>query len=113
MKLLFELGRHVKERRLVMGLSQGGVAKLTGLSRVTINQLESGKLVNSAWAMHSLLRNFWIRLGLNPHEPDEAEIARKCHRVVHQSKRGEDLSMPEKLLKQCSEPMRQKACVVR
>lgn len=41
---LVELGGRVRAKRLQTGLSQGHLAKLTGLSRVTINQLENGTL---------------------------------------------------------------------
>jgi transcriptional regulator with XRE-family HTH domain len=41
---LHELGVCVRERREVLGLSQQRLAKLAGLSRATINQLETGTL---------------------------------------------------------------------
>jgi transcriptional regulator with XRE-family HTH domain len=39
-----ELGHLVKTRRLDIGLSQGALARLCGLSRATINQVESGSI---------------------------------------------------------------------
>ncbi len=41
---LDEIGIRVRERRLALGLSQDRLAKLAGLSRATVNQLESGAL---------------------------------------------------------------------
>ena len=44
MALLRELGAAARQRRSDMGLTQQAVADLAGLSRATINELESGKL---------------------------------------------------------------------
>lgn len=41
---LYEIGQHVAQRRTELQLSQAQLAKLAGLSRLTINQLESGRL---------------------------------------------------------------------
>lgn len=41
---LRELGMHVHDKRKEYGLSQAQLAKLAGLSRTTVNQLESGVL---------------------------------------------------------------------
>lgn len=41
---LIEIGAAVRKRREALGLSQQGLAKLAGLSRATINQLERGAL---------------------------------------------------------------------
>ena len=41
-----EVGLLVRERRETLGLSQERLAKLAGLSRATINQLETGTLVD-------------------------------------------------------------------
>jgi len=43
---LHEIGKLVRERRDTLGLSQYRLAKLAGLSRATINQLETGALVD-------------------------------------------------------------------
>jgi len=43
---LYEIGKLVRERRDTLGLSQDRLAKMAGLSRATINQLESGTLVD-------------------------------------------------------------------
>ena len=41
---LAEIGRRVGERRTALQLTQAQLARLAGLSRLTINQLEAGKL---------------------------------------------------------------------
>lgn len=43
---LADIGRLVQARRHALGLSQARLAKLGGLSRATINQLETGSLVD-------------------------------------------------------------------
>ena len=43
---LLEIGTLVRERREALGLSQERLARLSGLSRATINQLENGTLVD-------------------------------------------------------------------
>ena len=43
---LAEIGPLVQRRRQALGLSQARLAKLAGLSRATINQLETGTLVD-------------------------------------------------------------------
>ncbi|CAN7744827.1 helix-turn-helix transcriptional regulator [Variovorax sp. LjRoot84] len=46
MPILNELATLVKRQRAEMGLTQERLAELAGLSRVTINQLETGKIGN-------------------------------------------------------------------
>ncbi len=41
---LLDIGKHLRERRIALGLSQMRLARLAGLSRATINQLENGTL---------------------------------------------------------------------
>jgi transcriptional regulator with XRE-family HTH domain len=41
---LREVGMHVHDKRKELGLSQAQLAKLAGLSRTTVNQLENGAL---------------------------------------------------------------------
>lgn len=41
---LREVGMHVHDKRKSLGISQAQLAKLAGLSRTTVNQLESGAL---------------------------------------------------------------------
>jgi transcriptional regulator with XRE-family HTH domain len=52
---LSEIGMLVRERRLALGLSQDRLAKLAGLSRATVNQLETGTLVDLGVAKLSAL----------------------------------------------------------
>jgi transcriptional regulator with XRE-family HTH domain len=47
---LVEVGERIRARRVETGLLQGQVAKLTGISRVTINQLENGTLGDLGFA---------------------------------------------------------------
>lgn len=44
MSALFELGQAVRMRRSDMGFTQINVAKLSGLSRTTVNQIENGTI---------------------------------------------------------------------
>lgn len=44
MSTIHELGAAVRTRRTDMGLTQGSVAKLSGLSRATVNQVEKGTI---------------------------------------------------------------------
>ncbi|RAR56258.1 Xre family transcriptional regulator [Paraburkholderia unamae] len=41
---LYEIGQAIAQRRAELDLTQAQLAKLAGLSRVTINQLEAGKV---------------------------------------------------------------------
>jgi transcriptional regulator with XRE-family HTH domain len=43
---LVSIGQLVKQRRQVLGLSQARLASLSGLSRATVNQLETGTIVD-------------------------------------------------------------------
>ena len=44
MSMLMELGQAVRQRRVDLGISQAALARLAGLSRATINQVENGRL---------------------------------------------------------------------
>lgn len=46
---LLDIGRRLRERRIALGLSQMRLARLAGLSRATINQLENGTLKDLAF----------------------------------------------------------------
>lgn len=59
---LREIGWHVKKKRAELGLTQGQLAKLSGLSRTTINHLESGVLQDLGYAK---LNHVLAILGLN------------------------------------------------
>lgn len=43
---LVSIGQLVKQRRQILGLSQARLARMSGLSRATINQLEAGTIVD-------------------------------------------------------------------
>ncbi len=60
---LADIGQIVHVRRLALGLSQARLATLSGLSRATINQLETGSLVDlGAAKLIALLDLLGIRL---------------------------------------------------
>jgi transcriptional regulator with XRE-family HTH domain len=52
---LADIGHLVQTRREALGLSQARLARLGGLSRATINQLENGSLVDLGAALLNLL----------------------------------------------------------
>lgn len=67
---LAELGHIIHDRREALGLSQDRLAKLGGLSRATINQLENGTLVDlGAAKLIGLLNLVGIELGAEPRPP--------------------------------------------
>jgi transcriptional regulator with XRE-family HTH domain len=57
MPLLQELGAAVRRRRQEIGLSQGALARMSGLSRTTIVNLEKGSLKNLASTRIEALAN--------------------------------------------------------
>ena len=57
MAILHELSNVVKRQRSDMGLSQERLAELAGLSRATINELETGKLTNLSLTRAERLAN--------------------------------------------------------
>ena len=64
---LMSIGQLVQRRRQALGLSQERLAKLGGLSRATINQLETGTLVDlGAYKLIGLLD--LLGLDLDAHE---------------------------------------------
>ena len=70
---LLELGLRVRDRRVALGLSQERLAKLAGLSRATINQLESGTLNDLGVAKVSLvLELVGLRLEATPRASSRA-----------------------------------------
>lgn len=52
---LSEIGKRIREQRLALGLTQEQLAKLSQLSRTTINQMENGTLVDLGFAKLSNL----------------------------------------------------------
>ena len=64
---LNEIGRAVGQRRAELQLSQAQLAKLTGLSRLTINELESGKIKDLGISKIIVLLNvLGVNLDLTP-----------------------------------------------
>jgi len=67
---LREMGCLVRERREALGLSQERLAKLAGLSRATINQLESGTLLElGVTKLSSLMDLVGLQLDAGTREP--------------------------------------------
>ncbi len=67
---LLSIGQLVKHRRQALGLSQSRLAKLSGLSRATINQLETGALVDLGVSkLIGLLDLLGLDLGANERPP--------------------------------------------
>ncbi len=64
---LLEIGQRIRIRREALGLSQDRLAKLGGLSRVTINQLETGAIGDLGIAKLLVLLDL-LGLALNTHE---------------------------------------------
>lgn len=65
MSTLDKLGLAVRQRRLEMGISQAALARLSGLSRTTVNQLESGAVKDlSVTRAERLLGVVGLRLGV-------------------------------------------------
>ena len=65
--LIVEIGRVVQMRRAALGLSQMRLARLAGLSRATINQLENGTLKDLGIAkLDSLLGLIGLQLNSEP-----------------------------------------------
>jgi transcriptional regulator with XRE-family HTH domain len=58
MPIVSELSLLVKRRRQEMGITQERLAELAGLSRATINQLETGKMANLSLLNAERLANF-------------------------------------------------------
>ncbi|MFC7518455.1 helix-turn-helix transcriptional regulator [Herbaspirillum sp. GCM10030257] len=67
---LAEIGRRIGERRTALQLTQAQLARLAGLSRLTINQLEAGKLKDlGAAKLISLLHLLGLSLDLQDARP--------------------------------------------
>lgn len=65
-----ELGQAVRARRSDMGLTQTEVAKLSGLSRATVNQVENGTLKNlSLTRTAKLLTTLGLSFTISPARP--------------------------------------------
>lgn len=63
---LAELGSQIQAKRIQAGFSQNQLAKLSGLSRVTINKLENGKLTDLGYAKLKIILDL-VGLHVNTH----------------------------------------------
>src|ERR1700692_4896996 len=94
---LYEIGQSVAKRRAELDLTQAQLAKLSGLSRFTVNQLETGKVkdlgINKLIPLLSVLG---IELTAKP-RPDQkglfkasvsANVSYKGKLTEHQRARG-------------------------
>ncbi len=73
---LVDIGQLVQARREALGLSQARLARLAGLSRATINQLENGSLVDlGAAKLLTLLNLLGLDLAAQPRPPQAHALA--------------------------------------
>jgi transcriptional regulator with XRE-family HTH domain len=73
---LADIGQLVQARREGLGLSQARLARLAGLSRATINQLENGNLVDlGAAKLMTLLDLLGMDLDARPRAPRPKALA--------------------------------------
>ncbi|MBX3611109.1 MAG: helix-turn-helix domain-containing protein [Hydrogenophaga sp.] len=73
---LADIGQLVQARREALGLSQARLARLAGLSRATINQLENGSLVDlGAAKLLALLTLLGMDLAAQPRAPQARALA--------------------------------------
>jgi transcriptional regulator with XRE-family HTH domain len=73
---LADIGLLVQARREALGLSQARLARLGGLSRATINQLENGNLVDlGAAKLMALLNLLGMDLAARPRVPHAQALA--------------------------------------
>jgi len=76
MPILNELAAVVKRQRSEMGLSQERLAELAGLSRATINELETGRLSNLSLTRAERLANLLgFGLGVTGVKKSKADLA--------------------------------------
>lgn len=72
---LHEIGSQVRARRSELGLSQGRLARLGGLSRATINQLEMGTLKDLGVAkLAAVLELVGLQLSVNQGAPSQRSL---------------------------------------
>jgi transcriptional regulator with XRE-family HTH domain len=81
---LADIGQLVHERRQALGLSQARLALMSGLSRATINQLETGSLVDLGAAKLISLLDL---VGLNMDARTRKGREHALHIAVGQSER--------------------------
>lgn len=88
---LADIGQLIQQRRQTLGLSQARLAKLSGLSRATINQLETGALVDlGAAKLMVLLDLLGLRMDATKHRPRRGALALASQTASVSYKRGLD-----------------------
>lgn len=92
---LDEIGRMVRQRRESLGLSQARLARLAGLSRTTINQLETGTIVDLGVNKLSQLLDL---LGFSLRAEHETSKGRGLQAVSQTASVGYKRSLTPKLL---------------
>lgn len=98
---LSELGSLVRARREALGLSQQRLAQMAGLSRTTINCLETGKLTDLGIAkVYELLEVIGLSLYAEVHKHPHSNAAWMASRTASVSYR--DPMTPEELLQALS-----------
>ncbi|MEO0315587.1 MAG: hypothetical protein RI928_2043 [Pseudomonadota bacterium] len=88
---LQEIGKLVRARREALGLSQQRLARLAGLSRTTINLLESGSLTDLGIAKMTELLEL-LGLVLDAHLPDYSRL-----NAIRMASRNASVSYKESL----------------
>lgn len=70
-----EMGQLIRQRREALGLSQGLLARMGGLSRATVNQLENGTLVDlGAAKLLALLHLLGLDVQAGPAKPPQGAL---------------------------------------
>lgn len=92
---LDEIGRMVRQRREDLGLSQARLARIAGLSRATINQLETGTIVDLGV---SKLAHLLDLLGLSLRAEQQTSKGRGLRTISQTSSVSYKRSLTPKLL---------------
>ena len=79
---LREIGQKVKQRRIALGLSQDGLAKLCGLSRSTIHHLEAGSLKDLGATKLFSLDNFNFKESNRDKCPEELQMIENTSKAM-------------------------------
>ena len=95
-KFTFELGRRVREARLLLGISQSDLANTVYRRQATISDIENGKseptastLLYLSYALRKPIGYFIpygiVELDYNDLEPSEQELIFQVRRLVHET----------------------------
>jgi transcriptional regulator with XRE-family HTH domain len=92
---LQEIGYEIRRARIGRGLTQAGLAKTAGLSRVTLNQLETGVFPDlGAKKLQTLLEELGLTLAIQPakrtRRSDYVRVAATTASVSFKQPLGED-----------------------